>query len=149
MSDYNTFKCPGCGQFVNSTLANCKFCSLPFDAQIIATAVDRQNRINDAYRSASNTRILAGGMTTAFFVGFVPFIGFLATWAFRIIFLCIPIFLIVWLIKYGSLDTSEPEIKDARKYVLTAFGIWLIYPAIYFVFVILLLLGITAYQLSR
>ncbi len=149
MSDYNTFRCPNCNQFINDTLSVCTYCSIPLDQGAIRNSVDKQKRLDDAYRSASNIRILAGAMTTFFFVGFLPFLGFVSTWAFRVTFLCIPIFLIVWLVKYSGLSSIEQEIKDARKYLLTAFGIWLIYPVVYILLLVLVVLGITAYQLSQ
>jgi len=112
-------------------------------------SMDLQTRLDEAYRSASNTRILAGAMTTFFFVGFIPFVGFVATWAFRVTFLLIPILLIVWFVKYHSLNKNLPEISDARKYLFTTLGIWAIYPAVYILLVMLVLLGVAAVQLSR
>ncbi len=149
MADYKTFRCPNCGQFVNNTMTSCKFCSATFDEQILETSIAGQDRINDAYRAASNARILAGAMTLFFLLSFVPLISIVTTWVFRIIFLILPFFLIAWLIKYSGLDKSIPEIKDSRKYILTAFLIWIIYPVIYVVFVLLLILGLSAYELSK
>lgn len=142
MSEYNTFRCPNCKEYVNAMADNCKYCSIPFGAQMIAGLFTDEGRISDAYRSANNTRVVAGAMTTFFLLGFLPFVGFIATWVFRIMFLAIPFLLIVWTIKYGGLSKNFPEIKDARKYLLTAFGIWAIFPALLLFQVLLLLFGI-------
>lgn len=51
MSDIKTFQCPNCQQFINDSMSVCKFCSAPFDAQMISTAVANQEKVNNAYNA--------------------------------------------------------------------------------------------------
>lgn len=149
MSDYKTFRCPNCKQFVNNTMAICKHCSFPLDEQTISNTSATQERINSTYNSASNVRILAGAMWMFFFFSLIPFIGIIGRVGSYIAFIGVPVLLIIWLVRYAGLPKSEPEIADARKYLLTGFGIWLIYPVVYVVLMVLLVFGLTAYELSR
>ena len=108
----------------------CKYCSLELAANLISGLVVGQEKADAAYNSASKLRILAGAMWVFFFVGFVPFLGYVSTWVFYVIAVLIPILLIIWYVKYGNLKTVDAEFKIAKKYLYTAFFIWLIYPAL-------------------
>ena len=108
----------------------CKYCSLELAANLISGLVVGQEKADAACNSASKLRILAGAMWVFFFVGFVPFLGYVSTWVFYVIAVLIPILLIIWYVKYGNLKTVDAEFKTAKKYLYTAFFIWLIYPAL-------------------
>lgn len=133
MLELKVFQCPNCKQFINNTVTVCKYCSVELNDELIARSVADQERVNAAYNSASKLRILAGAMWAFFFFGMIPFIGYVASWVFYVIVILIPILLIVWYTKYSSLKTVDPDFKTARKFLYTAFFIWLIYPALLFV----------------
>ena len=130
MSDLKVFQCPNCKQFINNTTTICKYCSVELNEELITGLVGKQERVDAAYNSASKLRILAGAMWAFFFFSLIPFIGYAASWVFYVIVVLIPILLIVWYIKYSSLKTVDPDFNTARKYLYTAFFIWLIYPAL-------------------
>lgn len=47
MSDETkVFRCPNCKQYINSSLAECKFCKIPLTSEIIQKAIDDER--NDA-----------------------------------------------------------------------------------------------------
>lgn len=147
MSDLKVFQCPNCKQFINNTMTVCKYCSFELDSGLISGLVENQEKVDAGYNSASKLRILAGAMWAFFFLSFVPLIGIVASWAFYVIVILIPILLIVWYARYGSIKTVDAEFKNAKKYLYTAFFIWLIYPALVFVMTVLML--IAAASLSR
>lgn len=146
MSDMKTFICPNCKNFINSSMTNCKFCGVGLDPSVIAAATENQEKVDSAYNSASKTRVLAGAMVSFFLLsivtGFVPafgtFVSLILSIGFYIMFLGIPIFLIYWAIKYSGLVTHDPEFKTAKKYVWTAFFIWLAFPVVWVLFVTLI-----------
>ncbi|MEP6946962.1 MAG: hypothetical protein ABJA02_13655 [Acidobacteriota bacterium] len=125
-------------------MTSCKFCSAELQPELISGLVVGQERTDTAYNSASKLRILAGAMWAFFFLSFLPFFGFVLSWAFYVIAVLIPILLIVWYVKYGDLKTLDPEFKTAKKYLYTAFFIWLIYPALLFVITIVVTVGVLA-----
>lgn len=158
MSDnMKTFICPNCKNFINSSMAECKFCGMELDFAMIEDAVKNQEKVDKAYNSASKTRIMSGAMVTFFllslFTGFVPALGFFPSLIFSIgfyiMFLGIPIVLIVWAIRFGGLKTFDAEYKTAKKYIWTTLFIWLAFPVVYIIFAMLALLGIMAMQNSR
>ena len=99
----------------------CKYCSLELAANLISGLVVGQEKADAAYNSASKLRILAGAMWVFFFVGFVPFLGYVATWVFYVIAVLIPILLIIWYVKYGNLKTVDAEFKTAKKILIYRF----------------------------
>jgi hypothetical protein len=130
-------------------MAVCPHCSLQLDEQTMSDSIATQDRTNNAYNSASNIRILAGAMWMFFFFSLLPFIGIIGRIGFYIAFAGVPILLIVWVIRYWSIPKSEPDIAGARKYLLTALGIWAIYPAVLVILTILVFLGALAYEISK
>ena len=135
------FQCPNCKQFINNSMTVCKFCSVELDPNLISGLVENQEKVNAAYNSASSLRTLAGAMWLVFFLSFIPILGFFASLGFYGIVIAIPILLIVWYVKYGNLKTTDAEFKTAKKYLYTAFFIWLIYPALLFVITVLMIIG--------
>ena len=144
MSDIKVFQCPNCKQFINNTMTVCKYCSIQLDANLISGLIVGQEKADAAYNAASKLRILSGAMWVFFFVGFVPFLGYVATWAFYVIAVLIPILLLVWYAKYGNLKTIDAEFKTAKKYLHTAFFIWLIYPALLLMVTAIVIIGAMA-----
>ena len=130
MSDLKVFQCPNCKQFLNNTSTVCKYCSVELNDELIAGLVAGQERVDAAYNSASKLRILAGAMWAFFFFSLIPFIGYVSSWVFYVIVVLFPILLLVWVVKYASLKTADPDFNTAKKYLYTGFFIWLIYPAL-------------------
>ena len=144
MSDVKAFQCPNCQKFINNLMTSCKYCSIPLDIQTVSSAVGNQDTANNAYNAASNIRILAGAMVTLFFLAFIPFIGFIFSIIHYIAFLGVPFLLLFWLIRYGSLKTTDPGYKDAKKYCWTALFIWLGFVVLRVVLIFLIFGGMMA-----
>jgi hypothetical protein len=144
MLDVQTFLCPNCKQFINSSMTVCKFCNVELDPATIVAQIETQDKVNEAYNSASRIRILAGALFTFFLLSFLPFVGFIARYAFYIMFLAVPVFMLVWAIKYSGTRTHDPDFKTAKKYLWVAMFIWLAFPVAYVILLTLLFLGIMA-----
>lgn len=149
MSDYKAFRCPACNELVNNTMSVCKHCSAALDEGTIAASVSKQERINSAYNAANNVRLLAGVMWVAFFFGLLPFVGLIGRVGFYLAFIGVPVYLIIWLIRYGSVDRSAPDMDGVGKKLLTALGLWALYPVLVVVFIFLVFVGAVAYEAAR
>ncbi len=115
MPDLKAFQCPNCQNFINNLMTSCRYCSIPLDIQTVSSAISNQDTANNAYNAASNVRILAGAMVTLFFLGFIPFIGFIFSIIHEVTFLSVPLLLLSWLIRYGSMKTTDPSYKEAKN----------------------------------
>lgn len=116
------FPCYSCGQMIYSDVEKCRFCSAIVDRQAAAQGADLQSRVNAACNQAKLLRGSAGAMWIFFLLGllFMPF-----GWAFTGLFFVIPVWLISWQLKFGGLQTSDPDYKRARHERLLALIIWL------------------------
>lgn len=146
MLDLKAFQCPNCQQFINNSMSSCKFCAMPLDMQTISNAVVNQHDVTNAYSLASTIRVLAGLAIMLYFLSYIPFIGFLIYIVHWLVFLAVPVLLIVWLIQYSGLRTTDPEFKEAQKFCLTAFFMWIGLIVLRVVLFILLVAGLIALQ---
>ena len=126
MLNVSTFPCPNCHEFINTSMTTCRYCSVPIDPQAASTAVELQDKVNRACNDASLVRNLAGAMWVFFFVRLIPIIGFLASVGMFLLFLLIPIRLIMWLVRFGGIQTADLDYKRAKRNILVAFGLWLL-----------------------
>jgi len=58
-----------------------------------------------------------------FLLGLLPFMPF--GWGFTALFFVIPVWLVYWQVKFGSLKTNDPDYKRAKRDRLVALIIWL------------------------
>ena len=126
MLNLSTFPCPNCHEFINTGMTTCKYCSIPVDPQIASAAVELQDKINRACNDASLVRNLAGVMWVCFFVRFIPFVGLVGLIGMVALFFVVPIRLILWLIRFGGIQTADIDYKGAKRNILVAFGLWLL-----------------------
>jgi hypothetical protein len=124
MSSPRTYPCPSCREFVNDSMTTCPFCSAPLDPQVALSAVEAQEKINRACNDASLIRNLAGVMWVCFFLRFLPFISCPAGIAMLILFLLVPVRLVMWQMRFGSIQTSDVDYKQGKRNVLIALGLW-------------------------
>jgi hypothetical protein len=117
-----TFRCPACGQLIYSDATTCRFCSVPVDAQAAAAGAELQGRVNTACNQAKLLRNAAGVMWIFWLLGLLPFLPF--GWGFVGLFFAVPIWLIVWQVKFGSLQTADADYKRAKRDRLIALALW-------------------------
>jgi hypothetical protein len=136
MFPITTFRCPGCGEYINTEMKQCKYCSMFIDPQTANAAVELQEKINNACNDASNIRNLAGAMWIGFFVRFIPFFGLIGYVSF-VLFFVVLVKLIIWQVRYGSIRTSDVDFKQANRNWIIALVLWglmLIVPIVLIIF---------------
>ncbi|HZE62403.1 MAG TPA: hypothetical protein VE056_00920 [Pyrinomonadaceae bacterium] len=129
--------CPSCGQMIYSDSAKCRFCSAEIDPIAAAAGAALQKRVNDACNLAKVTRNMAASMWGFFVVSFI--FGF-ARFGVLVLFVGVPVSLVLWQIKYGKLQTTDPDYKKAKRDRWIALALWL--PASILQFVVLVLVAL-------
>ena len=124
MSSIATFPCPNCHEFISTGTEKCRHCSAPIDPQLADAAFRLQGEVNGACNSATLIRNMAGVMWVFFFVGFIPFIKFAGAIGMLVLFILVPIRLIHWRVKYGRLQTSDRDYKQAKRNWSIALALW-------------------------
>lgn len=74
--EIRVFECPNCGQTINTSLSQCRYCSAPVDSQTAEIAATLTSKVSHACSDASYVRILAGSLVVFFLLTLVPFMGF-------------------------------------------------------------------------
>jgi hypothetical protein len=114
--------CPSCGQMIYSDSTKCRFCSAEIDPVAAAAGAALQKKVNDACNLAKVTRHMATSMWVFFVLGFI--FGF-ARLGVLVLFVAVPVSLVLWQIKYGRLQTADPDFKKARRDRWIALALWL------------------------
>ena len=118
----STLPCPSCGQMIYSDTTKCRFCSADIDPKAAAAGAQLQAQVNNACNQAKITRHMATAMWVFLLVGLIwngGTIGVLAC------FFIVPVSLILWQVKYGSIQTADPDFKRAKRDRLIAIALWL------------------------
>jgi hypothetical protein len=83
-----------------------------------------QAQVNDACNHAKIIRHMAAVMWVLFLVSLLPFLAAGRIGSFAFLFI-IPVSLVLWQIKYGSLKTADPDFQKAKRDRLIAIALWL------------------------
>jgi len=125
MFKVSSFRCPGCGEYLNTEMKQCKKCSMLIDAQTASAAVEIEAKISDSCNDASTIRNIAGAMWLFFFLSLIPLLG-LIRWVTIILFFVVPVKLVIWQVRYGTIRTSDIDYKQAYRNWLISLGLWLL-----------------------
>ena len=109
-----TFPCPNCKEIINDSMTTCRFCSTQIDPGIAALVAEQQAKANQAYSDASFLRTAAVGMFVFLGLSMIPFLP-VVYWGFLITFFVSVFLLIRWQIRFGSLNTSDPDYQKAKR----------------------------------
>ena len=126
--------CPSCGQMIYSDSAKCRFCSAEIDPIAAAKGAALQKRVNDACNLAKVNRHMAAAMWGLFLVGFIFGAARLGVVG---LFFAVPVSVLVWQIKYGNLQTTDPDYKKAKRDRWVALALWLPVGILQFVLIVL------------
>jgi len=129
--------CPGCGQMIYSDSTKCRFCSAPIDPVTAAAGAELQKKVNDACNLAKVSRHMAAAMWGLFLVGFIFGVARLAVLC---LIFAVPISVLVWQIKYGSLQTTDPDYNKARRDRWIALALWLPAAILQLIVIVILIL---------
>lgn len=111
--------CPACNQTINTSMQACPFCSFPLDHAAATASAEVFARINQACSDASYLKIMAGAIGTFFLIGFLPFLGFLGNLGFWFLAVATPVMVIRWFVKFGDLQSGDPDFISARHAAIT------------------------------
>ena len=84
-------------------------------------------KVNQACSDASYLRIMAGSILVSLLFSFLPLVGFVAMIGFYFLLVAVPIMMIRWWVKFGSLTSDDRDWVRAKRTVLVATGIWSIF----------------------
>ena len=125
MAETHTFPCPSCNEIINDSMRECRFCRALIDPRAARAAGELQARVNEACSDASYTAAAAYVMCALLVFDLVPFIPLL--WLPYLLTFFAVIFLIVrWQVKFGHLQTRDPDYKRALFSRNVALALWLV-----------------------
>lgn len=118
------FPCPSCKEIINDSMAKCRFCGAPVDKGIAQLIGATQQRVNSAFSDSGyikNAAFLMWGLLGISFIPFVPWVGLGS----QITFFILIALIVRWYLKYGDINTSDPDYQKARRSIYLATALWL------------------------
>ena len=119
-----TYPCPYCNEIINDSMEKCSYCSTAVDRQAAAAAAESQSKVNQAVSDASYLRIAAFVMWVFLGLSVIPFIP-LVGWAFLFTFVAVLVMIIRWQVKFGGIQTKDPDYPRAKRNRNLALVLWL------------------------
>jgi hypothetical protein len=112
------FQCPNCKETIDTSAQQCRFCHAAIDAQAAEAAAEVMAKVNQACSDASYLKVMAIAILVAFALSFAPFVGFLGYWGLIFLLFAVPVMLVRWWVKFGSIQTNESDFSRARGIVI-------------------------------
>jgi hypothetical protein len=112
------FQCPKCNETIDASAQQCRFCSAPIDAGTAKIAAEAMAEVNQACSDASSLKIMAGVILVFFALSFAPIVGYLGYWGLLFLLFAVPVMVVRWWVKFGSIQTAESDFKRARGTVI-------------------------------
>jgi hypothetical protein len=103
----------------------CPFCRGIIDREAASAAAELQDKANRAFSDASYMRTAAIAMFVFVGLSFVPLIP-VVYWGFLATFVAVIVMVIRWQIRFGKLQTSDPDYRQARYRKNLALVLWLL-----------------------
>lgn len=103
--EVRVFECPSCGQTINTSMAQCPYCSAAVDPVAAVVAAELTSKVSQACSDASYVRIVAGTIVVFFLLFLVPFLGIVGLAGYYVLLVLVPILVGRWLLKYATLRT--------------------------------------------
>lgn len=142
-----SFRCVSCGEYINTGMTKCRYCSAPIDPEVAKLRSLEQDKVNNACSEASYIKTVAVVLAVSCVLAFLP-IPIISTVAFLFFcgtYLAVPVMLIRWQLKFGQLKSSDPDYAKAKKVRIIALLLW----AVSSIPLVLLFLLIGAVMLAR
>lgn len=142
----SVFDCPKCKQTIDASATTCRFCGAPVDRDIALKSAALLARVNTAISEASYMRTVAFSLPVFFVLRFVPLGSMLGELGFLGITIVLPIWGVIWWIRYNALEYDDAEFKKSRCTVLIA---TIVVAAVFVLFVIVPFIVAFAIGLSK
>jgi hypothetical protein len=137
-AEIQVIRCPHCKEYIDARSEHCRFCHGYLDTVTTQVAAELQQRVNDAYNEASWLRSGAGAFVIITILRFiVPFFGLATTVVLPIMFIALPIMLIRWRMRFGRLQTDDPDYPRAKRNWQVALLLWLLVPVVWLILLLL------------
>ena len=130
----SVFDCPKCKQTIDASSTTCRFCGAPVDHDVALKSAALLAKVNQACSDASYMRTVAFALPVFFLLRFVPFVPLLGAVGFVGISIGVPIWGVIWWIRYSAIEYDDAEFKKARRTVLIA---TIAVAAVFLIFVLL------------
>jgi len=111
------FECPKCNETIDSSAAACRFCGTTVDHQAALQAAAVLSRVNQACSDAKYIRSTALVIPVFFVLRFLPFFGAVGLVGLCGLTVAMPFWALRWWIKFGKLDSRDPEYRASRNTV--------------------------------
>jgi hypothetical protein len=129
------FECAKCNETIDSSAITCRFCGAMIDREAALKGAAVLAKVNQACSDAKYIASTAVAIPIAFVVRLVPFFGMIGLVAFYGLLLLVPFWTARWWLRFGKLDSADPEYRSSRNTVRTvgivvsvAFAIFMVYP---------------------
>ncbi len=112
------FECPHCGQTIDVSSTQCRFCSTLIDPAAAQAAAAKMAKINQACSDASFLRTAAISILAFLAIMFIPFMGLLGFVGYYFLLVAVPFLTIRWWIKFYRIRTHDRDFRRARITVI-------------------------------
>ncbi len=112
------FPCPNCGETINTNMTQCNFCGIAIDRAAAEQAAAATAKVSSAVSDSSYIKIMFGVAGIFFLFRFAIIVAWLGVFGFIFFELAIPVMLIRWWLRYGRIQTSDPDFAPARRTVI-------------------------------
>jgi hypothetical protein len=122
------FRCPSCHEIISLGVSSCRFCSTPIDHRVAQVEAEKLGQITQACAQANQLKhgnaiipLLLLLQAYLWWTSSMPGIGAKISW----ISLGGPIIVIGWFVKYGRLQTDDPDFHQAKKAMKLSLMLWI------------------------
>jgi len=112
------FSCPGCKETIDTSAKFCRFCGTPVDAGAAEEAAEAMVKLNQACSDASYLRIMAVSILVFVVLSLAPIVGHLGYWGLLFLLFAVPVMLVRWWIKFGKIQSIDPDFRRARQIIV-------------------------------
>jgi hypothetical protein len=126
LGQIEVIRCPHCKEFVNARSELCRFCHGYIDTLTTQRSAEEQQKVNEACNEAMLVRNAA--WVYAIFTGLYVLLPLFANFfgvAALLMLATVPLMLIRWQLRYGRLQTDDPDYPKAKRNRNVALLIWL------------------------
>ena len=117
MGEPTIFDCPNCKETIDARAETCRFCGAKVDHEAARTAAALMARINQACSDASYMKSTALALPVFFLIRFVPFIAPVGGIGFWGLLVALPVWAMIWLIRYRGVVSEDADFRKAQKTV--------------------------------